>query len=86
MQQILGSLACVSGPLVFMGDLNRTSRELQGYKGLEKFELMNTPHTFPAHNPRRAIDHIAIAGLHVDFVEVVELQVSDHRAIIVDVK
>lgn len=86
LEQILGSLACLPDPLVLMGDFNRTRREMRDDNNLERYDLIKTPPTFPAGHPRRAIDHVALSGFQVDHVEVVELAVSDHRALIVDVR
>jgi len=72
------------GPLtVLAGDLN-TDRagSLLGPAG---FEWAPSSPTFPASQPRRHIDWIAVRGASVGGWEVPEVAVSDHRPLVIDV-
>jgi hypothetical protein len=42
--------------------------------------------TFPVDKPERSIDYVALDGLHAVNVEVVQLPVGDHRAVVVEVE
>jgi endonuclease/exonuclease/phosphatase family metal-dependent hydrolase len=64
-------------PRVLMGDLNHVAPLVPGYT------LAGGDPTFPVVAPRVRIDHIATVGLEVASVEVVGLEVSDHRALVV---
>lgn len=77
------ALASVPGPAVIMGDLNMTSplpRRITGYRPLA------APLTFPAHDPRRQVDHILVRGDVGDVVsaDAPRLPLSDHRALVVE--
>ena len=63
-------------PRVLLGDFNHEDPELPGW------QRTHAPPTFPARRPRLHIDHIATDGLEIEAVEVVELDVSDHRALV----
>lgn len=72
-------------PLLVMGDLNIDAPEPERITGLHP--LASLP-TFPVHRPRRQIDHILAAGpLRVLAPpRAIDLGVSDHRALVVDVE
>jgi endonuclease/exonuclease/phosphatase family metal-dependent hydrolase len=76
----LAALVERSQPTLLLGDLNHERPELPG------FTLVDGAPTFPAHDPRVRIDHIAVRGaLRVETAEVVRLPVSDHRAVVATV-
>jgi len=80
--RVRDSLSGVDRPFVLMGDLNmgpdraaRISRMRPLVSGL----------TFPAHTPRAQLDHVLADGdLPPAAGRVVELPLSDHRALVVD--
>ena len=69
------------GPHLLLGDLNLTKPDVSPLR------LVDAPPAFPAHRPRRAIDHVALGdGLRATAVSVLPRQpVSDHRPLRVDV-
>ncbi|MDN5771325.1 MAG: endonuclease/exonuclease/phosphatase family protein [Microlunatus sp.] len=83
LQQIVLHLATVVGPVMLMGDLNmwgRLPERITGYRPLARHR------TYPTSVPRRQLDHILLRG---DFGRVVgtsavQVEVSDHRALVVD--
>ena len=87
----LGYLLNVTGrrpaPRLLMGDLNlgpETVGPACEGAGLEVVDP-DLP-SFPADEPEYRIDHIAVVGMAVDSVSVVEGPVSDHRAVIAEVE
>jgi endonuclease/exonuclease/phosphatase family metal-dependent hydrolase len=87
LRRLRRDLASLPGTLVLMGDLNlpdsRPAR-ITRYRPLVR-EL-----TFPAHEPRRQLDHVLLrgklgGGWQVDG-RALQLPVSDHRALVVDVQ
>jgi endonuclease/exonuclease/phosphatase family metal-dependent hydrolase len=77
------ALASVGGPAVIMGDLNMTPRPARTVTG---FRPLATADTFPVHHPRFQIDHVLAHGDVGEVVDAraVELSVSDHRALVVE--
>ena len=81
-------LMAALGPLagrriVLVGDLNMQPRPAHRITGLTP---LATGRTFPAHAPREQIDHILATGFAAARPgRAVELPVSDHRALLVDV-
>jgi endonuclease/exonuclease/phosphatase family metal-dependent hydrolase len=76
-------LARVSDPVVLMGDLNLTGSvpaRVTGYRSLA------TRPTFPVQDPERQLDHILTRGAMgaVTSSEALDLGLSDHRALVVD--
>jgi len=84
LRRIRRDLAAVPGPVLLMGDLNMSHpkpAQLTGYRPL------GVHLTFPAAAPNRQLDHILLRG---DLGKIVgssalELPLSDHRALIVDI-
>jgi endonuclease/exonuclease/phosphatase family metal-dependent hydrolase len=71
-----------SHPTVLLGDLNMGPRPAGRLSGMRP--LASGP-TFPAHAPRLQIDHILASGaLGPARGRVVELSMSDHRALVAD--
>jgi endonuclease/exonuclease/phosphatase family metal-dependent hydrolase len=68
-------------PHVLLGDLNLDSRRVTPHLGRGLVLAGGAP-TFPASNPARRIDHVAVHGLNIDSVSVQRLAVSDHCALI----
>jgi len=69
------------GPHLLLGDLNLERPDVAPLR------LVDAPPAFPAHRPRRTIDHVALGdGLRPTAVSVLPRQpVSDHRPLRVDV-
>ena len=93
--EIIGKIAAASGkPFYLAGDLNAEpdSPFIKGLK--EKFHILNdfAEYTFPADNPDRTIDYIALWKQAAQEYEVVSSGVldepvaSDHRPVMVSVK
>lgn len=85
--QLLAALDALSGrpqPWLLVGDLNRSPGHVVPLVARFGLTLADpSVPTFPAHAPRARIDHVAFAGLEPGAVEVRELPVSDHRALVV---
>lgn len=78
-------LAPFDGPRVLMGDLNMTPpspERITDYR-----PLAQAP-TFPQDRPNRQLDHILVQGPfpRVRACEAVEMELSDHRAFVVEVE
>jgi endonuclease/exonuclease/phosphatase family metal-dependent hydrolase len=72
-------------PLVLMGDLNMGPDSVHK---LTRMRPLASGPTFPAHAPREQLDHILTNDDRLTVVDhrVVELPLSDHRALVVDVE
>jgi len=72
------------GPRVLMGDLNMTAPKSGRWVGLR---ALGVGPTFPSEQPSRQLDHILTDDptLRADESLAVELPISDHRALVVDV-
>jgi endonuclease/exonuclease/phosphatase family metal-dependent hydrolase len=70
------------GPFVLTGDLNMGPRPAARVSGLRPIAAGAT---FPAHHPRRQIDHVLARGpvAAAGPAEAVQLPLSDHRALVV---
>jgi endonuclease/exonuclease/phosphatase family metal-dependent hydrolase len=87
LRRLRRDLASLPGTLVLMGDLNLPDgrpERITGYR-----PLVREP-TFPAHEPQRQLDHVLLRGKlggrwQVDG-RALQLPVSDHRALVVDVQ
>ncbi|MGH9154279.1 MAG: endonuclease/exonuclease/phosphatase family protein [Acidimicrobiales bacterium] len=89
--QLAGALDALSGrprPWVLMGDLNLAPPAvIAALAGSDLVLADPAQPTFPAGAPRARIDHVAVAGLVVEAVEVLdEPPVSDHRALVVELQ
>lgn len=85
LERVVAALAARPGPRLLLGDLNRRSGWVGPTCAAVGLDLLadDTP-THPVSSPVRRIDHLATSGLVVSRVEVVQLAVSDHRALVVD--
>lgn len=84
LQRVRRDLAALPGDLVLMGDLNMAD---PGPERITGFRSLARHLTFPADVPRRQLDHVLVRG-HLGAVtgsRAVELPLSDHRALVVDV-
>lgn len=81
--RVRASLATAERPLVLMGDLNMGPERAARITGMRP--LVTAP-TFPARAPRAQLDHVLLDGdLPPARGKAVELPMSDHRALVVDV-
>jgi endonuclease/exonuclease/phosphatase family metal-dependent hydrolase len=82
LRTVMQELGGADGPLVLTGDLNMRRRPAARVSGLRSIA---EGATFPAHHPRRQLDHVLVRGpvRVTDPAEVVELPLSDHRAVVV---
>jgi endonuclease/exonuclease/phosphatase family metal-dependent hydrolase len=78
-------LASVPGPLVLMGDLNMSASSASRLSGMRP---LVSGRTFPSDRPRKQLDHVLARGDIGGRVtgEVLELALSDHRAVIVELR
>jgi endonuclease/exonuclease/phosphatase family metal-dependent hydrolase len=82
LRYLMGSLGPRQRPLVLLGDLNMGPARARRTTGLT---ALATGATFPADRPRQQIDHILAEGVAPPrCTTVLELPVSDHRALVVD--
>ena len=80
--RVIEALCERPGPHLLIGDLNLEFEVLD----VAPLTLVEPPPTFPAHRPRRRIDHVAVGGLRVSRVAALPAQaVSDHRPLLVEV-
>jgi endonuclease/exonuclease/phosphatase family metal-dependent hydrolase len=71
------------GPHLLLGDFNLERADVD----VTPLELVDAGATFPAHRPRRRIDHIALGGLRAIRVAVLpEQAVSDHRPLLAELR
>lgn len=85
LEEAAAALAERSAPRLLLGDLNLRPESAWPILEAAGLTVVDAPPAFPAHKPDRVIDHVAVAGLSIGAVEVVHLQVSDHRALVVEV-
>jgi endonuclease/exonuclease/phosphatase family metal-dependent hydrolase len=78
---VVEMLGAEPGPHVLLGDLNLDSRRVTPRLGPGLMLAGGGP-TFPANDPARRIDHVAVRGLNIDCVSVQRLAVSDHCVLI----
>jgi endonuclease/exonuclease/phosphatase family metal-dependent hydrolase len=82
---LMGALRPRAHPLVLLGDLNMGPRAAGRITGLD---ALATGATFHVAAPREQIDHILGAGISAPRLrsQTVELPVSDHRALVLDLE
>ena len=83
---LLDALRARPGPRVLLGDLNLHPEVVDPLAAAAGFARVAAGPTFPAHAPRREIDHVLLDGLVETAAVVVPLPVSDHRALVVEVE
>jgi endonuclease/exonuclease/phosphatase family metal-dependent hydrolase len=73
-------------PRLLVGDLNLLPEEVEPVVAAAGLTLADAARpTFPHHDPRIRIDHVAVRGLGLGAVEVVRTESSDHAAVVVEV-
>lgn len=84
---VLAAVARRPPPRLVLGDLNRHPHQAEAQLAAAGFALVDPSlPTYPAGAPSARIDHAAVDGLEVVGVEVVLLPVSDHRALVVELR
>lgn len=78
-----GSWPC---PRVLLGDLNLSEGDVITRLNAAGFDLAPAGATEPAWCPRQRIDHVAVQGLSIGAVSTPDLEVSDHRPVIVELR
>ena len=81
---LLEELQTVPRPCVLLGDLNLRPEDVEDPLHAAGFELAGGEPTEPAWQPQQRIDHVAVNGLAIGAVSVVEVAVSDHRPLLVE--
>jgi endonuclease/exonuclease/phosphatase family metal-dependent hydrolase len=83
LRRLRRDLAPAAGPLVLLGDLNMSG---SAPASITKYRALVHQATYPADRPLRQLDHVLVRGDVPEpvSVEVRELPLSDHRAVIVD--
>jgi endonuclease/exonuclease/phosphatase family metal-dependent hydrolase len=83
LERLVAALRDRPAPQVLLGDLNLEPPAVGPVVTAAGLTLAGGPPSWPAHRPRRRLDHVAVRGA-VRTVEVVHLPVSDHRAVVVE--
>lgn len=88
LEHVLDLLVSRPSPRVLLGDLNlRPDRALPALERRGFTVAATAAPTYPAAGPFLRIDHVAVEGLEVEAVEVLEAApVSDHRPLVVQVR
>jgi len=83
---LLEELAPVPRPRVLLGDLNLRTEDIEDRLRAAGFTLAGGGPTEPAWAPLQRIDHVAVDGFAIGAVSIVEVPVSDHRPLIVELE
>ncbi len=87
MGHLLNALGRRPAPRLLLGDLNLGPETVgPACEGAGLTLVDSDQPSFPAEEPEYRIDHIAVVGMTVDSVSVVEGPVSDHRAVIAELE
>lgn len=79
--RVVAALCERPGPHLLLGDFNLEFEVVE----VAPLTLVEPPPTFPAHRPRRRIDHVAVGRLRPTRVAALaEQSVSDHRPLLVE--
>ena len=84
LDDLLVVLADEPRPMLLLGDFNLTSDVVRPAVEAAGFTFVDGSPTSPAWAPVHRLDHIAVDGLEVLDQRVVELPVSDHRAVVAE--
>jgi endonuclease/exonuclease/phosphatase family metal-dependent hydrolase len=85
LEAVLGALAGRPGPRLLLGDLNLGPEVAGPILERAGYTMAMAGPTFPAGEPRRTLDYVAVAGLVVTGAWVSERPpVSDHRALVAE--
>lgn len=84
--EIMADLNDEPFPRVILGDFNRSYRQVLPFLDGETALVKNKEASYPANQPKKLIDHVALRGLEVVQSQTIQMQISDHRARVVDVR
>jgi endonuclease/exonuclease/phosphatase family metal-dependent hydrolase len=85
LRRVVAQLRRLPGPYLLLGDLNLPGPLPRLFAG---WECLAREATFPAHDPHVQLDHVLASPgvpVHVVSAEALELPLSDHRAVVVEV-
>lgn len=86
LEKVASSLNHRPGPRILLGDLNLTSARARPHLEANSLQMTCKVPTFPADEPTRQIDHIAVQGLTICSVEARRLLISDHLTLVAEVE
>jgi endonuclease/exonuclease/phosphatase family metal-dependent hydrolase len=82
LRALVAAVASAPRPLLVLGDLNMGPEKAGALSGLSS--LARHP-TFPAEAPTRQLDHVLVDGpLRAESSRTLQMSLSDHRALVVD--
>ena len=82
---VLDALVARPGPHVFLGDLNRRTPWVKPEMDRHGLVLATDDvKSAPRTHPHFRIDHLAVGGLAIEAVRIVDAGTSDHRALVAD--
>ena len=82
---VLDALARRSRPRALLGDLNVLPKVAEPVLTAARYEVAGSEPTIHARAPKFRIDYVAVDGLTILASEVFDTDVSDHRALVVEV-
>lgn len=82
---VLDALARRRRPRVLLADLNILPEIAEPALAAAGYDVADSEPTVHAHAPKVRLDYVAVDGLHILGSEVIDTEVSDHRALVVDV-
>ena len=82
---VLGALARRARPRVLLGDLNIPPAVAEPVLVAAGYQVAESELTTPAPEPKFRLDYVAVDGLTILGSEVIDTDVSDHRALVVEV-
>ncbi|MGB3411134.1 MAG: endonuclease/exonuclease/phosphatase family protein [Microthrixaceae bacterium] len=86
LDQLLDVVSCRPEPWVVMGDFNLRPEIVLPKLAEAGLSPASVEPTFPAVDPRIAIDWIAVRGMNVVSVDLPDVRLSDHRPLVVDLQ
>ena len=86
LRMLLQELAVHDGPAVLMGDFNRRSHEVIPLARSLGWGAVDAANTYPAWEPTIRLDYVLTHNCEAQSAEVIETEVSDHRALVVEVR
>ncbi|CBL45507.1 Hypothetical protein HDN1F_19240 [gamma proteobacterium HdN1] len=85
----LRDLIGIAEHVIVMGDLNCSGEQILAtpLRETHLIQANGSHHTYPSWKPQRSIDHILVSpSLHIRRVEVLDVALSDHRPIAMEIK
>jgi endonuclease/exonuclease/phosphatase family metal-dependent hydrolase len=85
LEVVLDALARRPPPRVLLGDLNVPPEVAVPVLEAAGYDVADSEATVPVHAPKLRLDYVAVDGLAIASTDVIDTEVSDHRALVVDV-